>query len=84
MDYSEQLPEYEKTNNHHPICLFSHRKYVEMLLFVKSFILSDPKKLDIEIDHDSKDEFNTHNREFLVFSTEEKKFGRVFGNQLQR
>ena len=81
MVFTETFEEWSDIVNTHPFCLFSHRKYAEMLFFYKAFLLGgSQKKLDISIDSDSEKEFNTHTREFLVFSNSNSEYNKVLSD----
>lgn len=59
-------------------CLFSYRKYAEVLSFYKIYLLATKKNVKQELQLSTKGEqFNVHTRMFLVFSNSNAQYGQL-------
>lgn len=59
-------------------CLFSYRKYAEVLSFYKIYLLATKKNVRQELQMSTKGEqFNVHTRMFLVFSNSNAQYGQL-------
>lgn len=59
-------------------CVFSYRKYAEVLMFYKTYLLATGKPVKIELQGSRKgDKFNVHTRLFLVFSSHNPQYSNL-------